>query len=62
MALRKLKLALDDVQVESFAPRAAVSTRGTAVGHMAASGDFGPACVSQFPNCNRDFTNVWPLC
>lgn len=62
MALRKLKLELDDVQVESFAPQAVASTRGTALGYATPSGQFGPECASRWPNCNRDVTGIWPFC
>lgn len=49
MAIRKLKLDPESMRVETFAPEALPATRGTAFGY---SGAYGPACASEWPNCN----------
>lgn len=48
MAIRKLKLNADALQVQSFASQALPASRGTAYGY---SGQFGPGCASEWPNC-----------
>jgi hypothetical protein len=49
MTIRKLKLDPEAMQVQSFTPESLPAGRGTAYGY---SGAYGPACVSQWPNCN----------
>lgn len=49
MAIRKLKLDADTLQVQSFEPAPVQEQRGTVAGY---SGQFGPDCVSVCPNCN----------
>jgi hypothetical protein len=65
--MRKKKLVLENLVVESFdsAPPP-LADRGTVRGYL--SGQYGPACASEYPNCDPsgaygpDCASEWPNC
>ena len=57
--MKKKKLSLDNIKVQSFITN--MDSNASLGGRPEASGEFGPICISEFPNCEPS-GEFGPIC